>query len=120
MPHKRIIPECMDGGHTTNGTFIPDNWIRSNYCEQLHVVHNYLTMATSRATLAWLGAPLAPSGSLHFARDMEIVCPGECSARLAAELGAGPASANTARPCFAGGWPRGRAGLLWCLSWSNR
>ncbi|KAG6949017.1 hypothetical protein JG688_00014818 [Phytophthora aleatoria] len=33
---------------------------------------------------------------------MEIVCPGECSARLTAELCAGPASGNTAQPCFAG------------------
>ncbi|KAG3060858.1 hypothetical protein PC122_g19854 [Phytophthora cactorum] len=51
---------------------------------------------TSRATRPF-GAP-----AVRYARDIKTGCTGECSARLAEELGGGPASANTTRPCFAG------------------
>ncbi|KAG3115455.1 hypothetical protein PI124_g5338 [Phytophthora idaei] len=51
------------------------------------------------AALRLAGRPFG-APAVRFARDMEIEPPGETKVRLAEELGAGPASANTARVCF--------------------
>ncbi|KAF1782726.1 hypothetical protein GQ600_24303 [Phytophthora cactorum] len=55
---------------------------------------------------AGLGTPSVPA--VRFARGIKIGCPGECSAWLVEEIGAGSAYANTARPCFTD-TPRGFA-----------
>ncbi|KAG6950900.1 hypothetical protein JG687_00013958 [Phytophthora cactorum] len=65
-----------------------------------------ICISDNQPRFAWLGALTCPAA--RYALDIKIARPGECNVRLAGEQGAGPAYANTARPCFASP-PRGFA-----------